>query len=257
MPAGILPSTIPARPAALPGSPAHARYGPGVPRRRNHPEPPHAAKNWVPRRARLHRVLFPAVKPPARHPGVGWNPVVTCGQPLKSSYPTPSQTRPLHEVQLTDSLLSKIIRYVRSHTAFRAWLVEILVLFVSWLSPWAAAPLRFGRAGTTRPPSGGPSGSTPTTTGAPTPMMRRLPPSCWSSPLKDALCFWPESALPCPARGGGGNEGRAAAEAELMPVIRELHERIRKLEAAAATPTPEPAPALGAAAHRPAALLCR
>ena len=31
---------------------------------------------------------------------------------------------------MTDSLLSEIIRYVRSHTAFRAWLVEILVLFV-------------------------------------------------------------------------------------------------------------------------------
>ena len=34
------------------------------------------------------------------------------------------------EAQLTDSLLSEIIRYVRSHTAFRAWLAEILVLFV-------------------------------------------------------------------------------------------------------------------------------
>ena len=31
---------------------------------------------------------------------------------------------------MTDSLLSEIIRYVRSHTAFRAWLVEILILFV-------------------------------------------------------------------------------------------------------------------------------
>ena len=31
---------------------------------------------------------------------------------------------------MTDSLLSEIIRYVRSHTAFRAWLAEILILFV-------------------------------------------------------------------------------------------------------------------------------
>ena len=31
---------------------------------------------------------------------------------------------------MTDSLLSEIIRYVRNHTAFRAWLVEILILFV-------------------------------------------------------------------------------------------------------------------------------
>ena len=31
---------------------------------------------------------------------------------------------------MTVSLLSEIIRYVRSHTAFRAWLVGILILFV-------------------------------------------------------------------------------------------------------------------------------
>ena len=164
---------------------------------------------------------------------------------------------------MTDSLLSEIIRYVRSHTAFRAWLVEILILFVVFTLARAAIAvwLRW---------------DTPTV-------------QWWAKWLYayDNLRSYADDALVAAIllviifEGGfmflarkrialsreegheegikvghqqghsqgiqegrtlgiqeghqqghsqGIQEGRAATEAELMPVIQELRERIRKLE---------------------------
>ena len=144
---------------------------------------------------------------------------------------------------MTDSLLSEIIRYVRSHTAFRAWLVEILVLFVLFTLGRAAIAvwLRW---------------DTPTV-------------QWWAKWLYayDNLRAYSDDALVAAIllviifEGGfmflarkrialsraegheeghalghqeghqvGFQEGRAATEAELMPVIRDLQERLRKLE---------------------------
>ena len=132
---------------------------------------------------------------------------------------------------MTDSLLSEIIRYVRSHTAFRAWLVEILVLFVIFtLGRYAIAVwLRW---------------DTQTA-------------HWWAKWLYayDNLRAYSDDALVAAVllviifEGGfmflarkrialsrvegytqGLREGRAATEAELMPIIRELQERVRKLE---------------------------
>ena len=140
---------------------------------------------------------------------------------------------------MTDSLLSEIIRYVRSHTAFRAWLAEILVLFVLFTLGRAAIAvwLRW---------------DTPTV-------------QWWAKWLYayDNLRAYSDDALVAAIllviifEGGfmflarkrialsraegheeghalghqvGFQEGRAATEAELMPVIRDLQERLRKLE---------------------------
>ena len=140
---------------------------------------------------------------------------------------------------MTDSLLSEIIRYVRSHTAFRAWLVEILVLFVLFTLGRAAIAVwqRW---------------DTPTV-------------QWWAKWLYayDNLRAYSDDALVAAIllviifEGGfmflarkrialsraegheeghalghqvGFREGRAATEAELMPVIKDLQERLRKLE---------------------------
>ena len=136
---------------------------------------------------------------------------------------------------MTDSLLSEIIRYVRSHTAFRAWLVEILVLFVVFTLG------RYGIAVWLR-------WDTQTA-------------QWWAKWLYayDNLRSYSDDALVAAVllviifEGGfmflarkrialsrvegheeghaqGFREGRATTEAELMPIIRELQERIRKLE---------------------------
>ena len=157
---------------------------------------------------------------------------------------------------MTDSLLSEIIRYVRSHTAFRAWLVEILILFVIFtLARCAIAVwLRW---------------DTQTV-------------QWWAKWLYayDNLRAYADDALVAAIllviifEGGfmflarkrialsreegheegikvghqvghqegrtlGHQEGRAATEAELLPVIQELKERIRKLEnGSGANPNP-------------------
>ena len=148
---------------------------------------------------------------------------------------------------MTDSLLSEIIRYVRSHTAFRAWLVEILVLFVLFTLGRAAIAvwLRWD---------------------APTVQW-------WAKWLYayDNLRAYSDDALVAAIllviifEGGfmflarkrialsraegheeghalghqvGFQEGRAATEAELMPVIRDLQERLRKLESSGGDANP-------------------
>ena len=148
---------------------------------------------------------------------------------------------------MTDSLLSEIIRYVRSHTAFRAWLVEILVLFVLFTLGRAAIAvwLRW---------------DTPTV-------------QWWAKWLYayDNLRAYSDDALVAAIllviifEGGfmflarkrialsraegheeghalghqvGFQEGRAATEAELIPIIRDLQERLRKLESSGGDANP-------------------
>ena len=148
---------------------------------------------------------------------------------------------------MTDSLLSEIIRYVRSHTAFRAWLVEILVLFVLFTLGRAAIAvwLRW---------------DTPTV-------------QWWAKWLYayDNLRAYSDDALVAAIllviifEGGfmflarkrialsraegheeghalghqvGFQEGRAATEAELMPIIQDLQERLRKLESSGGDANP-------------------
>ena len=136
---------------------------------------------------------------------------------------------------MTDSLLSEIIRYVRSHTAFRAWLAEILVLFVVFtLGRGAIAVWLRWDAQTAQ---------------------------WWVKWLHayDNLRAYADDALVAAillviifeggfmflarkrialSREEGREEGRAATEAELMPVIRELQERLRKLESGGGNPNP-------------------